>query len=119
MPRGLSLATPRRGVPADRRGGACRVACKRRLGEHGPPRGEGLHPRGVQSHPCPLGRSTRGAGVTIPGVTTVVVAVPVHNEAELLDRCLSALSVAAATAARRGIRCVVRIVLDGCTDGSR
>ncbi|WP_457101133.1 glycosyltransferase [Microbacterium sp. P5_E9] len=57
--------------------------------------------------------------MTIPGVTTVVVAVPVHNEAELLDRCLSALSVAAATAARRGIRCVVRIVLDGCTDGSR
>ena len=44
--------------------------------------------------------------------------VPVHNEAELLDRCLTALGAAVATAAGRGIRCVVRIVLDDCTDGS-
>ena len=56
--------------------------------------------------------------MTTPDVTTVVVIVPVHNEAELLDRCLSALGVAVATAARRGIRCVIRIVLDDCTDES-
>ena len=48
----------------------------------------------------------------------MIVVVPVHNEAELLDRCLTALGEAVATAARRGIRCVVRIVLDDCTDGS-
>ena len=56
--------------------------------------------------------------MTATDVTTVVVVVPVHNEAELLDRCLTALGEAVATAAGRGIRCVVRIVLDDCTDGS-
>jgi glycosyltransferase involved in cell wall biosynthesis len=52
-------------------------------------------------------------------VTVVVVVVPVHNEEELLGRCLTALGAAVSSAAARGIRCVVRIVLDDCTDGSR
>jgi glycosyltransferase involved in cell wall biosynthesis len=56
--------------------------------------------------------------MTTTDVAAVVLVVPVHNEAELLDRCLTALGAAVATAARRGIRCVVRIVLDDCTDGS-
>ena len=36
--------------------------------------------------------------MTISDVTVVVVVVPVHNEAELLDRCLTALGDAVATA---------------------
>jgi glycosyltransferase involved in cell wall biosynthesis len=51
-------------------------------------------------------------------VRAVVVVVPVHNEAELLGRCLAALDAAVAAAEVRGIRCVVRIVLDACTDES-
>ena len=56
--------------------------------------------------------------MTAADVTTVVVVVPVHNEAELLDRCLTALGEAVATAAGRGIRSVVQVVLDDCSDGS-
>ena len=56
--------------------------------------------------------------MTISDVTAVVVVIPVHNEAELLDRCLAALGDAVAAAAGRGIRSVVRIVLDDCTDDS-
>jgi glycosyltransferase involved in cell wall biosynthesis len=48
-------------------------------------------------------------------IRAVVVVVPVHDEAVLLERCLTAL--AASIAAVRA-SCVVRIVLDGCTDGS-
>ncbi|MEU1973504.1 glycosyltransferase [Microbacterium sp. NPDC019599] len=51
-------------------------------------------------------------------VDVAAVVVPVHNEAELLDRCLTALTVAVETAARRGIRCQVQVVLDACTDAS-
>ena len=56
--------------------------------------------------------------MTSGGVDAVGVVVPVHNEAELLDRCLAALGVAVETAAGRGIRCEVCIVLDDCTDDS-
>lgn len=48
-------------------------------------------------------------------VRAVVVVVPVHDEAALLEGCLTALE--AAVAAAR-ITCVVRIVLDACTDAS-
>jgi len=48
----------------------------------------------------------------------VAVVVPVHNEAELLGRCLDALDVAVTHAEARGIRCAVRIVLDDCSDDS-
>jgi GT2 family glycosyltransferase len=51
-------------------------------------------------------------------VSEVIVVVPVHNEAELLDRCLTALGAAVASARRRAIACDVMIVLDECTDGS-
>jgi len=51
-------------------------------------------------------------------VSTVVVVVPVHDEAELLDRCLTALGVAVATARSERIACDVLVVLDECTDGS-
>ncbi|GAA1952396.1 glycosyltransferase [Microbacterium deminutum] len=51
-------------------------------------------------------------------VSAVIVVVPVHNEEALLDRSLTALAAAVATAAGCGIRCAVRIVLDDCTDGS-
>jgi len=56
--------------------------------------------------------------MTAADVSVVVVVVPVHNEAELLDRCLTALDGAVAAAAGRGIRCIVRVVLDDCTDDS-
>ena len=56
--------------------------------------------------------------MTTTDVSVVVVVVPVHNEAALLNRCLTALGGAVAAAARRGIRCVVRVVLDDCTDDS-
>lgn len=48
-------------------------------------------------------------------IEAVVVVVPVHDEAALLDRCLSSLQAAVAAA---DVRCEVRIVLDACTDGS-
>lgn len=51
-------------------------------------------------------------------VIAVAIVVPVHNEAELLGECLRALELAVDTAQRRGIHCVVRIVLDDCTDDS-
>jgi len=51
-------------------------------------------------------------------VSALVVVVPVHDEAELLGRCLTALGVAVWTARRKGLRCVVRIVLDDCSDDS-
>lgn len=43
------------------------------------------------------------------------VVIPVHNEVELLPRCLRAVRVAADTA---GVDVHVVVVLDGCTDGS-
>lgn len=52
------------------------------------------------------------------GVDAVAVVVPVHNEAELLDRCLIALARAVERAQRRGILCHVVVVLDDCTDDS-
>ncbi|WP_375385724.1 glycosyltransferase [uncultured Microbacterium sp.] len=51
-------------------------------------------------------------------VTRVIVVVPVHDEEELLDACLSALEVAVARAERTGIACEVRVVLDDCADAS-
>ena len=48
-------------------------------------------------------------------IEAVVVVVPVHDEAGLLDRCLHALAAAVAAV---DIPCEVRIVLDACTDGS-
>lgn len=51
-------------------------------------------------------------------VRAVIVVVPVHNEADLLDRCLAALSEAMAELAGTGVSCVIRVVLDACTDGS-
>jgi glycosyltransferase involved in cell wall biosynthesis len=48
-------------------------------------------------------------------IAAVVIVVPVHDEAELLDRCLTALGAAIAAV---GVRCEARIVLDACTDGS-
>ena len=56
--------------------------------------------------------------MNVRSVTTVIVVVPVHDEDELLDRCLIALDVAVAEAVGRGIRCIVRVVLDDCSDGS-
>ncbi|SDG69877.1 glycosyltransferase [Microbacterium pygmaeum] len=51
-------------------------------------------------------------------IAAVLVVVPVHDEDALLGACLTALQVAIARTAGRGIRCVVRIVLDDCTDES-
>lgn len=51
-------------------------------------------------------------------VSALVVVVPVRDEAERLDRSLAALGSAVWTARRRGLRCVVRVVLDACTDES-
>lgn len=51
-------------------------------------------------------------------VSALVVVVPARDEAELLERSLAALGVAVWTARRRGLRCVVRVVLDACTDDS-
>lgn len=52
-------------------------------------------------------------------VEAMVVVVPVRNEAELLGRCLRALTAAVATAREADLTCEVRIVLDACTDASR
>ncbi|GAB3603921.1 glycosyltransferase family 2 protein [Microbacterium aureliae] len=51
-------------------------------------------------------------------VHTVVAVVPAHDEEVLLGRCLTALDAAIARAERRGIRCLVRVVLDACADGT-
>ena len=48
-------------------------------------------------------------------IEALVVVVPVHDEAELLDSCLSSL---AAAIARAPVPCEVRVVLDACTDDS-
>lgn len=53
--------------------------------------------------------------MTRTSIRAVVVVVPVHDEAELLERCL--MSVSASVAAVRA-SCQVRIVLDACTDAS-
>lgn len=53
--------------------------------------------------------------MTPPPIGAVVIVVPVHNEAELLGRCLTAL---AAAVEETSLPCVVRIVLDACTDES-
>jgi glycosyltransferase involved in cell wall biosynthesis len=49
----------------------------------------------------------------------VIVVIPVHNEADLLDRCLRALRAAIDGVRASGVRCTTRIVLDACTDDSR
>lgn len=53
-------------------------------------------------------------------VAAVCVVVPVHDEQELLGRCISALRHAVAHEAARpgGVRVEVVLVLDGCTDAS-
>lgn len=51
-------------------------------------------------------------------VTAMAVVVPAHNEESLLLGCLTALTRAVERTRSRGIACVVRIVLDACTDGS-
>jgi hypothetical protein len=48
-------------------------------------------------------------------IEALVVVVPVHDEAVLLDSCLSSLG---AAIARAPVPCEVRVVLDACTDGS-
>jgi glycosyltransferase involved in cell wall biosynthesis len=53
--------------------------------------------------------------VTARGIEAIVVVVPVHDEAALLDRCLRALAAAVAAVE---VPCEVRVVLDACTDGS-
>ena len=53
--------------------------------------------------------------MTAQGIEAIVVVVPVHDEAVLLDRCLRALAAALAAVE---VPCEVRIVLDACTDGS-
>ena len=53
--------------------------------------------------------------MTGSGVLAVVVVVPVHEEDELLERCLSSLAVAVGAV---DVVAEVRIVLDRCTDGS-
>lgn len=56
--------------------------------------------------------------MSVPHIDAVVVVVPVHNEEQLLGRCLTALAGAVETARAAGIRSVVRVVLDDCTDAS-
>ncbi|ACZ21933.1 glycosyl transferase [Sanguibacter keddieii DSM 10542] len=53
-------------------------------------------------------------------LAAVCVVVPVHDEQELLGRCIAALRHAVAHEAQRpgGVRTEVVLVLDGCTDGS-
>lgn len=48
----------------------------------------------------------------------MVVVVPVRDEEALLGAALDALRIAVKTAEASGVRCVVRIVLDACTDAS-
>lgn len=63
--------------------------------------------------------------VPVPGVrlsggplTSVVVVVPVHDEEELLPRCLEGLRVACREAAAGGVHVEVTVVLDDCSDDS-
>lgn len=51
----------------------------------------------------------------IEPIEAIVVVVPVHDEAALLDACLHALSAAVAAV---DVPCEVRVVLDACTDES-
>lgn len=61
-----------------------------------------------------------GSGRGPRPLAAVCVVVPVHDEQELLGRCIAALRHAVAHEARRpgGVRVEVVLVLDGCTDGS-
>ncbi|MFG6445221.1 glycosyltransferase [Microbacterium sp. P06] len=52
----------------------------------------------------------------VDDVSAIAVIVPVHDEEELLDACLVSIERAARHA--RGLRIVVVVVLDACTDGS-
>ncbi|MFJ6678821.1 glycosyltransferase [Microbacterium sp. NPDC091382] len=54
------------------------------------------------------------------GVPAVAIVVPVHNEAELLDDCLAALTEAVEHTRRThpGVRIATVVVLDACTDAS-
>ncbi|KAA9107704.1 glycosyltransferase [Microbacterium rhizomatis] len=56
--------------------------------------------------------------MSVDAVTRVIVVVPVHNEEDLLDACLGALSAAVHRTERAGLACDVRVVLDDCTDAS-
>lgn len=58
--------------------------------------------------------------MTADGVPAVAIVVPVHNEAELLDGCLAALTAAIEHTRRRhpGVRISTVVVLDACTDAS-
>ncbi|GAA1995937.1 glycosyltransferase family 2 protein [Microbacterium pumilum] len=51
-------------------------------------------------------------------IEAVIVVVPVHDEAALLDRCLTALKIAIDRLSETGMLCIVRVVLDACADGS-
>lgn len=57
--------------------------------------------------------------MTTPPIAAVVVVIPAHDEQALIDRSLAAMDVAVRRAADRGIRSLVRVVLDDCTDDSR
>lgn len=61
-----------------------------------------------------------GPGRGARPLAAVCVVVPVHDEQELLGRCIAALRHAVAHEAQRpgGVRTEVVLVLDGCTDGS-
>jgi len=48
-------------------------------------------------------------------IEAVIVVVPAHDEADLLERCLTALAPAVAATV---VPCEVCVVLDACTDGS-
>lgn len=58
--------------------------------------------------------------MTADGVLAVAIVVPVHNEAELLDGCLAALTAAIEHTRRThpGVRISTVVVLDACTDAS-
>ncbi|WP_020098248.1 glycosyltransferase [Microbacterium sp. 11MF] len=58
--------------------------------------------------------------MTAVGVPAVAIVVPVHNEAELLDGCLTALTAAIEHTRRThpGVRISTVVVLDACTDAS-
>lgn len=58
--------------------------------------------------------------MTARGVPSVAIVVPVHNEAELLDDCLAALTAAIehTRETHPGVRISTVVVLDACTDAS-
>ena len=56
--------------------------------------------------------------MTGDAVHGVIVVVPVHNESALLGRCLGALTAAIEPVRAQGVRVVIRVVLDACTDES-